>query len=223
MGAYKKTVDRKVYIDFTDLYSPDDWAMHGILAARKKHRELRRLDPFAKCIGRKRAYENVEDLKKGIEAYFKSCEGLICNKQGIPIRDCKGKPVVGAVRPYTIAGLARSLGISTLTLRRYQHVAALGTIPPEFADVILEARQRIEEFAECMVYDRDGGRGAEFVLRAAFSWQTAKEAAETKAAKKRAKLLEQDIKLKKQVLQQFNAGESDITINVVRASKEEDD
>lgn len=220
MGAYIKHNARRYYFDMSTIKA-DYTFLHANAMARQKHRALKRLDPFAHCIGARRKYERPEDLKRRCDAYFRSCMKPIKDKNGNYVRDENGARVYEQSAPYTISGLARHLGITSGTLMTYHNKAKAGLIPPEFADVVLEARQRIEEFAEAQLYSRDGQRGGQFVLQAGFGWQTKKEHGETKHLKKKTKIMEQEFELKKKLVDISGQDDSQIEIKITRANKDD--
>ncbi len=233
MSAFKKIKARTVFIDMSEIHVPS-WQTREITkAALAKTRALKKIDPFARCIGSKRIFETPDDLRKACDSYFKAQEYIINNKYGEPlINPQTGEYLIGT-RPLTISGLARHIGVHTDTLRRYRAVAESGTIPYEFAQIIIEALQRIEEYAEARNYDRDGQRGGQFILQTAFRWETKKEQRESSKLKAETELLKQkksfdkekhDLEMKileHSVTSLEDGGDSDINITITRASKED--
>lgn len=198
MGAYKKHNGRKYFFDMTNIKA--DYAfLHANAKAREKHRELKRLDPYAHCIGAYRKYKTPKELQKHIDKYFQSCDSQM--------------------KPYTLSGMAAYLGITTGTLRTYHNKAKAGLIPPEYADVVVMARQKIEEFAETQLYTRDGSRGGEFVLRAGFGWQTKSERNVDKINKKRLEIQQTESRLKHKMLQEGIDSDNVVEIKITRADK----
>lgn len=110
--------------------------------------------------GRPPTYKCKEEIEGKIEAYFKECEGeMLKNAAGEPVLNKWGNPVIINQRPPTVTGLALALGFSTrMALLSYQG-------KEEFADTILRAKARIEEYTEQRLFDRDGTNGAQFSLR----------------------------------------------------------
>ena len=109
---------------------------------------------------------------------------------------------------------------TTKTLSRYEVISRAGGIPPEYAEIVLRARQRIETYAEEQIYTRDGSRGAQFVLMSGFKWITPKEQADIKVNKKRIKLQQEEFKMKQKLLGNGDgADDTQLEIRVVRASK----
>lgn len=91
-------------------------------------------------------YKNAEELQIKVDEYFN-----ICNAKR---------------RPYSVSGLALHLGLTTQTLRNYEKNYG----DTEYADIIKVAKQRIEEFAECCLYDNKKTVGAKFVLQNCYGW-----------------------------------------------------
>lgn len=215
-GAYKKKVGTKYYIDMGAVKA-DDTFLHANAAARRKHRELKRLDPFSKVIGGKRKYENPKDLKRQCDKYFQSLMRPVYIK-GQMMKDEAGNPIMEQIRPATISGLAQFLGIQTKTLKSYHMKSVSGLIPPEYAEIVLEARQKIEVFAEEQMYSRDGARGAQFVLQAGFGWQTKGEQSEQRMNKQRIKAMKQELKLKQKMLDEAEKTEdTELKVKIIRA------
>ena len=92
-----------------------------------------------------------------------------------------------------------------------------------FARVLNNARQRIEEYVESRLYDRDGQGGARHVLDCAYGakWVTSKERAEIDRMSREMKLRLEEFNMKKKLLEDSD-GDDSITINVVRASKQDE-
>lgn len=182
--------------------------------------------------GRRPLFLSVEDLKAKCEAYFESCMGYIFNKNGEIVMGESGRPVKVQVRPYTVSGFARALGLSTVTMLEYRG-GAIDSILDEmrcdtddiltFSRVLNDARQRIEEYVESRLYDRDGQGGARHVLDCAYGakWVTSKERAEIDRMSREMKLRLEEFNMKKKLLEDSD-GDDSITINVVRASKQDE-
>lgn len=109
--------------------------------------------------GRPPMYNTVEEMQEKIDAYFESCKGeQVYDKEGNPLIDKYGVPIVFGQRPLTVTGLALALGFTTrLSLLNYQ-------AKPEFMNTILRAKTYIEQYAEERLYDKDGANGAKFSL-----------------------------------------------------------
>lgn len=124
-----------------------------------------------KAVGRPPKYKNKEEIEKKIESYFKECEGkTLEDKDGNPVLNKWGRPVVIDRRPPTVTGLALALGFTTRTsLLAYQG-------KKEFMDTITRAKTRVEAYAEERLFDRDGSNGAQFSLRNNFKgWDADKK------------------------------------------------
>ena len=230
MGAYKKMEGRYLYVDMGAIHIPS-WKIREVQkAAHAKTRLLKKIDPFARCVGRKRTYETAEELKKACDKYFKDQECYIYDKWGQPIKDPMTGEYINSTKPLTISGLGLYIGVSTSTLRRYRAIAESGTVPYEFAEVVMEAMQKIENYAEGRGYDKDGQRGSQFVLQAGFNWQTRKEQSETvrlrtedKIALEKLKMAQEEHEMKMKIMQAGLEGteDNDIKITITRATKED--
>ena len=217
MGAYKKRIGHLYYIDMGKIKC-DLAFLHANACARRKHRELKRLDPFARVVGAKRKYENPKDLKKQCDKYFQSLMKPVYYK-GEVLRDENGNVVMRQEKAATISGLALFLGIKTDTLREYHLKSVSGLIPPEFAEIVLEARQKVEVFAEEQMYSKEGSRGAQFVLQAGFGWETRKDKSERRLARKKLRLSQEELKLKRKMLKEAEAEtDKEIKIEIIRAT-----
>ena len=183
--------------------------------------------------GRRALFLSVEDLQAKCEAYFESCMGYMFDKNNEIVKGENGRPIRIQVRPYTVSGFARALGLSTTTMMEYRG-GAIDNILDEmrcdtddmstFARVLNSARQRIEEYVESRVYDRDGQGGARHVLDCAYGakWVTSKERAEIDKMSREMKLRLDEFNMKKKLLEEGD-GDDSITINVVRAKAKGDD
>ena len=145
--------------------------------------------------------------------------------------DKDGKLVKTQVKPWTVSGLALYLGISTVSLKKYRQGmidSLLDEMKAEtddymtFSSVVLQAKQKIESYAEERLYDRDGQQGARFVLDNAFQWVSRKEQAEIDKMTQEGILKAKEFELKRDLL---DSGEDDssLTINIIRGRKEADD
>lgn len=115
-------------------------------------------------------YETPDDMADKCEEYFRSCEETYrYDRDGALLYNRWGEPMVKQVPP-TLSGLCVYLGASsTQALRSWYENHK------EFRDVIDWARTRIEAYAEQRLYDRDGQRGAEFVLKTKYGWRELKD------------------------------------------------
>lgn len=166
-----------------------------------------------------------------VNEYFASCKGVIYNpKTGIPFMNKDGTPRVGLIKPYTVSGLACYIHIDTTSIKEYsrEKIDDLGYptdedyCGPQYSDIILEARKKIEAFAEERLYDRDGFNGGKFVLNCAFGWQDRLEQANIRNMEESRKIKKKELKLKREILAGDSAGEEPVTINIVRAAKKEE-
>ena len=99
-------------------------------------------------VGRPLKFPSVEELQKKIDDYFHD-------------RDATGKP-------YTITGLALWLDqTSREVIMNYQD-------RDEYADAILRAKLRCQEFAESQLYTAKSSNGPIFALKN-FGWSDAKQ------------------------------------------------
>ena len=59
------------------------------------------------AVGRPPKYKNKEQIEEMIEQYFKSCEGeILRDRDGEPVFNKYGQPVIVNQRPPTVTGLA---------------------------------------------------------------------------------------------------------------------
>lgn len=113
-----------------------------------------------KYVGRPPKFRTKEEIQVKIDAYFKECDGeLLMDDNGNPVCTPKtGLVYIKPPKPPTVTGLALALGFaSRQSLMEYQ-------CKKEFADTIIRAKSRIEEYAEARLFDRDGVNGAKFSL-----------------------------------------------------------
>lgn len=196
---------------------------------RNPHSPMRgRLNPSK---GAKRKFMSPEHLQCMVNEYFESCNGPLIDKWGQLVYDKQGKLVKVQVQPYTLSGMALYLGLSTVTLRKYQK-GQVDTILDElkadtddkltFAQVLHNAKQTIEAYAERRLYDKDGQRGAQFVLDCCYNWVGHKERADIKKAKADAKLRRDEFELKRRLIDEGNEDDN-LTINIVRGRRDNDE
>lgn len=113
-------------------------------------------------MARPKKYTKAENMQKAINDYFESCfvEDLKYNSdKGYyePKKDYKGNIIKVQCKPFTITGLANAIGMTRETLLRYEE-------QEEFSDTIRKAKQKVEEYVEERLFDRDGVNGAKFNL-----------------------------------------------------------
>ena len=94
-------------------------------------------------IGRPPKFASVQDMENRIELYFAECEG-------------KG-------RPYTMSGLALALGTTRSLLLRYEYKAG-------FDRVIERAKEKVQNYAEEMLFSSKQVAGIIFNLKNNFGW-----------------------------------------------------
>lgn len=112
--------------------------------------------------GAPKKYTKADEMQKKIEEYFESCfkEDLKYNsekKYYEPKLDYKGNVIKYQYKPFTITGLANALDMTRETLLRYEE-------DKEFSDTIRKAKQKVEQYVEERLFDRDGINGAKFNL-----------------------------------------------------------
>ncbi len=112
-----------------------------------------------KKVGRPPKYKSVKEIQEKIDEYFESCNGrVLTNKDGEPILNKHGMPIVIDEKPPTITGLALALGFnSRQSLLNYQGKEA-------FLDTITRAKAKVEQYTEERLFDKDGANGAKFSL-----------------------------------------------------------
>lgn len=247
MSAFKKIEGRKVYVDFTFIVAEKDsyerTMRENMRKIHARNKALKLLFPYQHLLGRRRIVETPEEMQQLIDKYFQSCLGPLRDKNGCVMRDDDGHTIYVQIRPYTISGLASAIGMDTNTLKNYTYKSLAGTVHPEFASVIAQARQRIEQYTEEQLFNRDGTNGAQFMLRSGFRWSTKQEEVEIARSLAQIKKIQQDyvmqqkqlelqerqLKIKERLIEGEDVGDNQITINIVRAKpksakeKEEDD
>lgn len=226
MPAFKKLNGRILFVDLTEIHVPS-WKIREVQKmAHAKSRELKKTNPFARCCGRKLKYPTPESLRIACEKYFDEQKFVLRDKWGSPLRDPETGEKLMGTHPLTLSGLARSIGLETVHLRRYKMLAEQGSLHPDYLEVIRVAMQRIEEYAERRIYDRDGSSGAQFTLQRSFGWLSRKDEIEIKRAKaelkiseKKAKMAEEEHRLKMEMLRAgLDSGEdNEINITITRA------
>lgn len=196
---------------------------------RNPHSPMRgRLNPSK---GMKRKFMSPEHLQCMVNEYFESCNGPLIDKWGQLVYDKQGNLVKVQIKPYTVSGLSLYLGISTDTFRKYKS----GTIDDileemkaetddrlTFAKVMTNAKRTVEAYAESRLYDKDGQRGAQFVLDCQFNWVGHKEQADINKAKADAQLHRDEFELKRRLIDEGNEDDN-LTINIVRGRRDNDE
>lgn len=181
--------------------------------------------------GGTKRFMSPEHLQCMVAEYFESCNGPLIDKWGQLVYDKQGNPVKVQVKPYTVSGLALYLGVSTQTLKKYREGLVddlLDEMRAEtddrltFAKVILNAKQTIEAYAESRLYDKDGQRGAQFVLDCCYNWVEHKERADIRKSKADSQLRREEFELKRRLIDEGNEDDN-LTINIVRGRRDNDE
>ena len=132
-------------------------------------------------VGRPLLFKDVDALEMKVQKYFDEQDPHV-----ITIMTATGHTATGETmfadrkilteqKPYTMSGLARSLGIDRKTLLNYSKKAA-------FFPTIEAARERVHEFAESQLYSRNA-TGAAFSLKNNFDWKDKSEVDHTSGGK----------------------------------------
>lgn len=182
-------------------------------------------------VGQKRRFVSPEHLQCLVNEYFESCNGPLLDRYGNLVYDKNGQLVKTQVRPWTVSGLALYLGVTTVALKQYR-LGRIDTFLDEmraqtddvltFSKVLIQAKQKIESYAEQRLYDRDGSQGARFVLDNAFNWVSRKEQAEIDKMVQESILKAKEFQLKKDLLDS-DEDDSSLTINIIRGRKDHED
>ena len=111
-------------------------------------------------------YDDPDVMAAKIDEFFTDCDGEILKDfDGNVVMDKWGQPVVLNRRPYTLQGLAYHLGFADeKSIEDYEKRA-------EFGGIIKRARLRCQQYAVERLFDRDGQRGAEFILKCGYGWR----------------------------------------------------
>lgn len=121
-------------------------------------------------VARPLKYKTAEEMQTKIDEYFESLMRplLIWDKKlnaNIALKNPETDELYfEQYKPATITGLALALNLTRKGLLDYS------VKNKAFCDTITRAKQRIEEYAETRLYDRDGAKGAEFNLKCNFGW-----------------------------------------------------
>nr|DAH42930.1 MAG TPA: DNA packaging protein gp3 [Caudoviricetes sp.] len=181
--------------------------------------------------GMKRKFLSPEHLQCMVNEYFESCNGPLIDKWGQLVYDKQGNLVKVQVKPYTVSGLSLYLGISTDTFRKYKsgkiddildEMSADTDDKLTFSKVMTNAKRTVEAYAESRLYDKDGQRGAQFVLDCQFNWVGHKEQADIKKAKADAQLRRDEFEFKRRLIDEGNEDDN-LTINIVRGRRDIDE
>ena len=149
-----------------------------------------------KTPGRPPTWDTPEQLQKLIDEYFLSClspimENIenpeydaekakeygedydISKKIRVQKTDGAGNPIYEQIEPFTITGLARSIGTSRNTLLEYEKELLTSmdeNLRKQFAHTIKEAKRVVEEYLEKYMYTGKNQTSAIFVAKNNFGW-----------------------------------------------------
>ena len=113
--------------------------------------------------GKKPKFETPEEMARAVEAYFKSLEGPVLDKQGRAVLRPDGTPYTTQTRPATITGLAYHLGFASRSgFLNYRARAG-------FREIYDRAKLRCEAYQAERLFDREGVQGAKFSLQNNFT------------------------------------------------------
>jgi len=172
--------------------------------------------------GEKPLFTSPEQLQSEIDQYFESCFGpLIDWKKHEVVRDKDGEVVKTQVKPFTVAGLAYWIGVPTETLNRidwgfYDDLDEKTEEDRLYSAILRRAKQKIELYAEQRLYDRDGVNGARFVLDHHFRATTQREQAEINALIKNTRYKQEELELKKKMLDVGSDEDGSLQVTIVR-------
>ncbi len=119
--------------------------------------------------GRPPKYKTVEEMQVLINQYFASCREEVWAHNAkkdtwTPVLDRNGIVETRQVKPYTVTGLAASLGMTRQQLVDY-------STKDEFMDSIKAAKSKIEQFSEETLYTARNPVGAIFNLKNNWGWK----------------------------------------------------
>ena len=198
--------------------------LRGIQTSPPNKTQLKLLNSVNRSYrGKKPLFSSPEQLQSEIDQYFESCYGpLIDWKKHKIVYDNNGEVVKVQVEPFTVAGLAYYIGVPTETLDKitwgwYDDLDEDDDYKL-YSAILKRAKQKINLYAEKRLYDRDGVVGAKFVLDHHFRMITRKEQAEIMAIQKNLEYKEQELEIKRQML---DAGDEDNNLNITIVRKED--
>ena len=168
-------------------------------------------------------WASPEQLQKKIDEYFESCMGYVYDyRTQQPLYDAEGRPRREQTQPYTTTGLARALGVDRHTLICWSEdqLNALG-VPtdedyegPTYGEIVREAREKVQEFCEKKLFERDGFNGGKFVLDCAFNWVGRRELAEIEKMRRELEIKERELDLREKQLDLAAAEDEEQPINI---------
>lgn len=112
-------------------------------------------------MGRKKAYATPKSFEQAVNRYFRS----ITAKRKIDMENEAGEPIdlTIYVKPPSVAGLCRHIGISKETWSQYGKAAG-------YRETVEDARMRMEEYLAEQVCREKGTAGIIFNLQCNFGW-----------------------------------------------------
>lgn len=175
---------------------------------------------FATCGGARALYGSAEEIEVACKEYLMSCQGPKIYK-GKFVTDKDGNIVYEQVKPYTLAGLARYIGMTTAMFDKYSRGLYDDLDDArQISEVLIRYRQAVEEYAESRLYDRDGTSGAQFALSRYFKWITQKEAMEIRSMEKRVEQRDRELDMKSKLLEGGLDDDNNIQVTIVRKQKD---
>lgn len=115
---------------------------------------------MAEPVGKPLRFKTVEALEAAISEYFDYCDNRI---QHVYSPKAEGVIEVIDPAPYTMAGLARRIGLSRQALMEYSH-------KEKYGDAIKAAREKVHEDVETRLMEKNA-TGAIFNLKNNFGWK----------------------------------------------------
>lgn len=168
--------------------------------------------------GMPKKFRDADHMRSMVEGYFESCFSPIINrKTGELVYTADGEIKYYQHKPFTFAGLALALGTTPRQIDRYIHRSLNGEDDPSYAEVLIPAKLRIQEFAECHLYDKDASNGAKFVLQTMCKVTTAKEDSEINSNYGKLELAKKEFDLKKRLIDDDGDEDTTINVNIIRA------
>lgn len=95
--------------------------------------------------------KSAKELQNRIDAYFTECAGSQLLRDGEPVYDKQGKPVIVGDKPPTVTGLALAVGFTSR--RELLHYRG----KERYQEILLRAVSRCEEYAEMKLYESASG------------------------------------------------------------------
>lgn len=167
-------------------------------------------------------FQQAEEVRVLCEEYLDSCWTPKVYK-GRAVTGVDGKIVKEQTSPYTVAGLARYLGMSTDTFHKYCS-GVMDNYEDEgetISSVLNYYKQAIEVYAEERLYDKEGFNGARFVLDHYFKKLSTKEMYEIHQIQKQLEFKERELRIKEELMDVGGSEDTDIQVTILRKSKED--